>query len=63
EQLQNKVIRIHRNTLVMKHMLESLTKTETNSGLRWHAKIANYDILLPISRRQLAHVQQQFCKE
>ncbi|QRN41090.1 MAG: response regulator [Neisseriaceae bacterium] len=63
EQLKNKVVRVHRNTLVMKHMLESLTKIEHNGNNRWHAKIINSNTLLPISRRQLGYVQQQFCEE
>ncbi|MFH4415462.1 MAG: LytTR family DNA-binding domain-containing protein [Neisseriaceae bacterium] len=59
-QLRDKAIRIHRNTLVIKPMLEALVKREINNHLKWHAKIANSDLLLPISRRQLSQVQQQF---
>ena len=63
EQLGNKAIRIHRNALVMRHMLKSLVKVETDKGTRWKVEIKSLEELLPISRRQLRQVQDFFCKE
>lgn len=61
--LRDKVIRIHRNTLVFKSFIEFLVEQKTENGLKWHAKIRNFTTPLPISRRQLKHVQAQFYEE
>ena len=61
--LRDKVIRIHRNTLVFKSFIEFLVEQKTENGLKWHAKIRNFTTPLPISRRQLKHVHAQFYEE
>lgn len=62
EVLGDKVLRIHRNTLVMRHALHSivrLSSDDDDENVRWGAKIADSDEILPISRRQLAILRRE----
>lgn len=61
ELLGEKIIRIHRSTLVFRHTLDSLVRLEGSeedeSGSTWGAKILDVPQLLPVSRRQLATIR------
>ncbi len=60
ELLDDKVIRIHRSILVMKHALEGLFKTElceNDEQSQWCVKVLDLEDRLPISRRQLTPVR------
>lgn len=60
ELLGDKVIRIHRNALVMRHTLDSLIRLdgEDDEGdASWGAKVLDIDEVLPVSRRQLSAIR------
>lgn len=59
--LGDKVVRIHRNALVMNHALECLVKMDGGSedSARWGAKIIDSDMILPVSRRQLSALRKK----
>lgn len=61
--LGDKVIRIHRNALVMRHSLASLIKTSGDeSNATWAAQILDLDETLPVSRRQLAAIRKELAQ-
>lgn len=69
EILGNKVLRIHRNALVMRHALSRLVRLDddgneiesnddkNDNNARWGAVIVDYDEILPVSRRQLSYLR------
>ena len=62
--LGDKALRIHRNTLVMRHALAGLVRLDDNTdendnNVRWGAKIVDYDDILPVSRRQLSILRKE----
>ena len=69
EILGNKVLRIHRNALVMRHALDRLVRLDddgneietdddkNDNNARWGAIIVDYDEILPVSRRQLTYLR------
>lgn len=62
ELLGDKVVRIHRNAIVMKHGLDSLVRLpgkHTDEVANWGAKILDLEEVLPVSRRQLATLRKQ----
>ena len=62
ELLAERVIRIHRNALVMRHGLDSLVRLpgkHVDDTANWGAKILDLEEVLPVSRRQLANLRKQ----
>lgn len=62
ELLGDKVIRIHRNALVMRHGFDSLVRLpgrHVDETANWGAKILDLEEVLPVSRRQLANLRKQ----
>lgn len=60
ELLGDKVIRIHRNALVMRHTLDSLIRLDgedDEGNASWGAKVLDIDEVLPVSRRQLSAIR------
>ena len=61
ESLGDKIIRLHRNTLVFRHTLDSLVRMDdTNDdegNASWAAKVLDIENLLPVSRRQLSAIR------
>lgn len=69
EILGDKVLRIHRNALVMRHALDRLVRLDddgneiesnddkNDNNARWGAVIVDYDEILPVSRRQLSYLR------
>lgn len=58
EILKDKVLRIHRNTLIMRHALHSLSReNEDEDEQHWVANVADMNVSLPVSRRQLAFLR------
>ena len=55
ELLSDKVIRIHRTNLMIKHALEGMIRvgTEDDDHAQWYVKVLDLPDKLPISRRQL----------
>lgn len=60
--LGDKVIRIHRNALVFRHVFDGLVKIPGSNGepTQWEAKIIDCPHTLPVSRRQLANIRRIF---
>ena len=62
ELLADKIVRIHRNALVMRHGLDSLVRLpgkHVDEAANWGAKILDLEEVLPVSRRQLANLRKQ----
>ncbi len=62
ETLGDRVIRIHRNALVLRHGLDSLVRLsgdEEDEHAHWGAKILDLAEILPVSRRQLSAIRKQ----
>ena len=60
ELLGEKVIRVHRNALVMRHTLDSLIRLDgddDDSNASWGAKVLDVEEVLPVSRRQLSAIR------
>lgn len=60
ELLGEKVIRVHRNALVMRHTLDSLVRLDgddDDSNASWGAKVLDVEEVLPVSRRQLSAIR------
>lgn len=60
ELLGEKVIRVHRNALVMRHTLDSLIRLDgddDDSNASWGAKVLDVEEVLPVSRRQLSSIR------
>lgn len=58
--LQEKALRIHRNALIMRHALHSLSReSEDENEQRWVANVVDLDVSLPVSRRQLAALRKE----
>ncbi|MDO4877683.1 MAG: LytTR family DNA-binding domain-containing protein [Neisseria sp.] len=60
ELLGDKVIRVHRNALVMRHTLDSLIRLDgedDEGNASWGAKVLDIDEVLPVSRRQLSAIR------
>ena len=60
ELLGDKVIRVHRNALVMRHTLDSLIRLdddEDEGSASWGAKVLDVEEILPVSRRQLSAIR------
>lgn len=62
--LGDKILRIHRNALVLRHALASLVKIadDANSNTSWGAEILDLDEILPVSRRQLAAIRKELLR-
>lgn len=66
EVLGEKVVRIHRNAIVMRHGLDSLVRLpgkHSDEAANWGAKILDLEEILPVSRRQLANLRKQMRQE
>ena len=66
ELLGDRVIRIHRNALVMRHGLDSLVRLpgkHIDDTACWGAKILDLEEVLPVSRRQLANLRKYMRNE
>lgn len=63
ELLGNKCVRIHRNTLIMRHEFKSLVRldsgAEGDENIRWGVKLIDLDVVLPVSRRQLSTIRRE----
>lgn len=64
--LGDKVIRVHRNALVLKHKLHSVFRLDDDcdsNNMRWGAKLLDIDMVLLVSRRQLATIRKELSDE
>lgn len=61
EILGEKVIRVHRNSLVFRHTLDCLIRLDSEEddegNASWAARVLDIDELLPVSRRQLSAIR------